>query len=91
MCSPKGFRSSPVSTADRLSVAIVGGGLGGLSAALSLLRAGVDVHVYERGRMLSEVGAGVQISPNASRVLHRLGLADSLAELAPEPERSLAG
>ena len=74
-----------MSTADRVSVAIIGGGLGGLTAALSLLRTGVDVHVYERAKTLSEVGAGVQISPNASRVLHRLGLADSLAQLGVKP------
>jgi len=65
-----------------LSVAIIGGGIGGLAAALSLLRAGADVHVYEQARTLSEVGAGIQVSPNASRVLHRLGLANSLAQMA---------
>ena len=69
----------------QLSVAIIGGGIGGLAAALSLLRAGVDVHVYERARTLSEVGAGVQISPNASRILHGLGLADALAGLGVKP------
>jgi salicylate hydroxylase len=62
-----------------ISVAIVGGGIGGLSVALSLLRAGIDAHVYEQASVLGEVGAGIQISPNASRVLHRLGLADALA------------
>ena len=41
------------------SIAIIGGGIGGLSAALSLLRAGVDVQVYERARTISEVGAAV--------------------------------
>jgi salicylate hydroxylase len=70
---------------DALSVAIVGGGIGGLSAALSLLDAGVDVHVYERARTISEVGAGIQVSPNASRVLHRLGLADELAAMGVRP------
>ena len=54
-----------------VSVAVIGGGIGGLVAALSLLRAGVDVHVYEQARALSEVGAGVQVSPNASCILHR--------------------
>jgi salicylate hydroxylase len=68
-----------------LSVAVIGGGIGGLAAALSLLRAGLDVHVYERARTLSEVGAGIQVSPNASRILHRLGLADSLAGLGVKP------
>jgi salicylate hydroxylase len=62
-----------------ISVAIIGGGIGGLSAALSLLHAGVDAHVYEQARVLTEIGAGVQISPNASRILHRLGLAEALA------------
>ena len=69
----------------KLSVGIVGGGVGGLSAALSLHRAGFDVNVYEQARALSEVGAGVQVSPNASRVLHRLGLADELAKLGVRP------
>ena len=66
-------------------VAVVGGGIGGLGAALSLLRAGLDVHVYEQAHALREVGAGIQVSPNASRVLHGLGLADKLAELGVRP------
>jgi salicylate hydroxylase len=70
---------------NNLSVAVIGGGIGGLAAALSLLRAGLDVHVYERARTLSEVGAGIQVSPNASRILHQLGLADSLADLGVKP------
>jgi salicylate hydroxylase len=67
------------------SIAVVGGGIGGLTAALSLLRAGYDVDVYERAAVLAEVGAGVQISPNASRVLHGLGLADALARTGVKP------
>jgi len=63
------------------SVAIIGGGIGGMAAALSLLRAGTDVHVYERARTLSEVGAGIQVSPNASRILHGLGLARALSNM----------
>ena len=67
------------------SVAIVGGGIGGMAAAVSLLQAGLDVHVYERAAAVSEVGAGIQVSPNASRVLHRLGLADELARMGVRP------
>jgi salicylate hydroxylase len=67
------------------SIAVVGAGIGGLSAALSLLRAGFDVRVYEQTPALAEVGAGVQVSPNASRVLHRLGLADRLAATGVRP------
>jgi salicylate hydroxylase len=71
--------------AGRLSVAVVGGGIGGLSAALCLMRAGFDVQVYEQAPELKEVGAGVQISPNASRILHRLGLAGALAATGVKP------
>ena len=68
-----------------MRVGIVGGGIGGLAAAVSLLRAGHDVHVYEQSPRLSEVGAGVQVSPNASRVLHGLGLAGALAATGVQP------
>jgi salicylate hydroxylase len=67
------------------SVGIVGGGIGGLTAAMSMLRVGFDVHVYEQASALGEVGAGVQISPNASRILYRLGLADELARTGVRP------
>lgn len=68
-----------------ISVGVVGAGIGGLTAALALLQAGFDVHVYEQAPALSEVGAGIQVSPNASRVLHGLGLADPLARHAVRP------
>jgi salicylate hydroxylase len=68
-----------------LSVGVVGGGIGGLAAALSLLAAGFDVHVYEQASRLGEVGAGVQVSPNASRILHRVGLAEALAGTGVKP------
>ena len=68
-----------------VEVAIVGGGIGGLTAAISLLQAGFDVHVYEQSRAMREVGAGLQVSPNASRILHRLGMADELAKLGVRP------
>ena len=70
---------------DGVSVAIIGAGIGGLAVGLSLLRAGVDVHVYEQACALTEVGAGVQISPNASRILHRAGLAEALAKIGVKP------
>jgi salicylate hydroxylase len=68
-----------------LRVGVVGAGIGGLSAALSLRAAGFDVHVYEQARTLGEVGAGVQVSPNASRVLYGLGLSGELARSAVRP------
>jgi salicylate hydroxylase len=68
-----------------ISLAIVGAGIGGLAAALSLLKVGVDVHVYEQAGALTEVGAGIQISPNATRILHRVGVAEALAETGVKP------
>jgi salicylate hydroxylase len=67
------------------SVAIIGGGIGGLTAALSLLRAGFDVRVYEQATALGEVGAGINIGPNASRILHRLGIAEVLERIGVKP------
>src|SRR5262245_49761172 len=71
--------------ARRTSIAIVGGGIGGLTAAACLLRAGFDVHVYEQASRLSEVGAGINIGPNASRILHRLGIAEELKKSGIKP------
>ncbi|MET0849866.1 MAG: FAD-dependent monooxygenase [Candidatus Rokuibacteriota bacterium] len=67
------------------SVAIVGGGIGGLAAALALLRAGFDVHVFEQAAAFKEVGAGIQISPNASRLLHGFGLGEALDRAGVRP------
>jgi len=66
---------------------VVGAGIGGLAAALALLRRGLDVEVYEQAAELKEVGAGVQISSNGSRVLHALGLAEALARVQVTPSR----
>lgn len=68
--------------AKDIRVAIIGGGIGGLTAAICLLREGYDVQVYEQSRLLSEVGAGINISPNASRILIRLGLGEECARVA---------
>jgi salicylate hydroxylase len=71
---------------NNLSIAIIGGGLGGSAAALSLLKAGFDVQVYERARVLREVGAGIVLTPNVVRVLNDLGFADALAALGVAPD-----
>ena len=69
-----------------LRVAIVGGGLGGLAAALFLRRAGIEVTVVEQMAELREVGAGIVVAPNMVRPLVQLGLADAMARFAPRLE-----
>jgi salicylate hydroxylase len=65
-------------------VLIAGAGIGGLAAALALLRRGVDVDVYEQAARLEEVGAGVQLSPNGNRALAELGVLAELRTLSCE-------
>src|ERR1700704_3356396 len=62
-------------------VAIIGAGIGGLDAALALIRQGVGVDVYEQAPELKELGAGVQISSNGTRVLYALGLGQDAERL----------
>jgi 2-polyprenyl-6-methoxyphenol hydroxylase-like FAD-dependent oxidoreductase len=66
-------------------IAIVGGGIGGLTAALALLQRGIDVDVYEQAPALAETGAGVQISANGTRVLMALGLERDLLDVGFMP------
>jgi salicylate hydroxylase len=56
-----------------LRAVVVGGGLGGIAAAVALARAGIDVQVHEQAQQLTEVGAGVSLAPNGLRMLERLG------------------
>mgnify|MGYP001793066476 FL=1 len=69
-----------------LQTLVLGGGIGGLTAALCLARAGADVTVLEQAPELREVGAGLQISPNGYRVLDALGLGDALKDNAVRAE-----
>ena len=72
--------------ATRLKILIAGGGIGGLSAALCLAANGHQVEVFEQAPEFAEVGAGIQLSPNCSRVLHELGLEDALRTSAFLPQ-----
>jgi salicylate hydroxylase len=69
------------------TVLIAGGGIGGLAAGLAASRAGCNVRLFERTATFSEVGAGIQLGPNAVRVLQGWGLADALNAVAAFPER----
>src|ERR1700689_1248514 len=66
---------------------VIGGGIGGLSAALQLARRGAGGTVLERAEEFGEVGAGLQLAPNASRVLEELGLLEGVAATAFFPQR----
>ena len=68
-------------------VTVIGAGIGGLTAALALARIGRQVTLVERRTGFTEVGAGLQLSPNATRILADLGLGPALARQACEPQR----
>ena len=70
---------------DNNKVVIIGGGIGGLAAALALLKRGIDVEVHEQAGELKEVGAGIQISSNGTRVLYALGLEGALKRVQVLP------
>ena len=67
------------------SVVIVGGGIGGLTSALALADVGIESIVLERHESATDVGAGIQLSPNATRVLFQLGLQEALTALSESP------
>jgi salicylate hydroxylase len=69
-------------------IVIVGAGIAGLTLALALRRAGMACELVEQAPQLREIGAGVQIAPNATRILHRLGLAPHLERVGVEPVAS---
>lgn len=72
---------------ERNPVVIAGGGIGGLAAALACARQRVPVQLLERATQLSEVGAGIQIGPNVTRILQAWGLGAALAEVAAFPKQ----
>jgi len=69
-----------------LDIIVVGCGLGGLGAAFCLSQAGHRVTIVESSREIGEVGAGIQVSPNSSRLLQRWGLGKHLKDISVEPE-----
>ncbi len=71
--------------AQRLRIAIIGGGIGGLTLALALQQRGLAADVYEQAPQLTEIGAAVALSANATRELRRLGVLESVAAASTEP------
>ncbi len=88
---PNARRESTVvqetSSGGPVDVIIIGGGIGGLAAATALSRKGVRVRLYERQAEFGEVGAGMQIASNCTRILDDLGLLDEAKRLGVLPDR----
>ena len=70
-----------------LKVAIAGGGIGGFAAALALSRSGHQVELFEKAPAFTEIGAGIQLGPNVTRILHGWGLLDAIRQAATAPDR----
>jgi salicylate hydroxylase len=68
-------------------IVVAGAGIAGLTAAIAFARKGFSVQVYEQAAELQETGAGLQLSPNATRVLGALDVLEHLAPAAIAPER----
>jgi 2-polyprenyl-6-methoxyphenol hydroxylase-like FAD-dependent oxidoreductase len=70
---------------EDVPILIIGGGIGGMTAALALARAGFPVRVVERSAEFGEIGAGIQLAPNALRILDGLGVLPDLTALGVHP------
>lgn len=73
-------------TKQKRPVLIAGGGIGGLSASIALARAGIETSVLERSAFTEESGAGIQLGPNATRLLRDMGVLDAIEPAAFKPE-----
>ena len=71
---------------NEIPLLVLGGGIGGVAAALSMARRGRRVHVLEKSPQLAEIGAGLQLAPNAMRVLDWLGVLDQIRSAAVFPQ-----
>ncbi|KAI0347664.1 FAD/NAD-P-binding domain-containing protein [Trametopsis cervina] len=73
----------------KLNILIIGGGVCGLTLAVSLAKYGVNAHIYEAAAKFGEIGAGIGIGQNAIRILQTIGVVDSILEKAGESGRSM--
>jgi len=72
-----------------LPVLVVGGGIGGLAAALAIARKGLAVRVFEQGSEFKEIGAGIQLGPNVYRMFELLGLTDAIEHYSVHPDHMI--
>src|ERR1700694_4911050 len=71
--------------AKKLSVAMFGAGIGGMTAAATLRRIGIDVRVYEQAPRFARIGAGIQMMPNSMKVLRRIGVEERVIDTSFKP------
>lgn len=76
-------------THHHVETLIAGGGIGGLATALAIARTGKRVHLVERAAAFGEIGAGLQLGPNATRALDQLGLLEDVLKTAVAPRRAV--
>src|ERR1700686_5849045 len=69
----------------KLTFAIVGAGIGGLTAASTLRSIGIDVQIYEQAARFARVGAGIQMMPNSMKVLRKIGIEERMRRTAFQP------
>src|SRR5882672_5151899 len=74
---------------QKLSIAIVGAGIGGMTAAATLRQIGIDVRVYEQAPEFARIGAGIQMMPNSMKVLRAIGVEETLRRTAFAPRSHL--
>jgi salicylate hydroxylase len=67
-------------------ILIAGGGIGGITALLALRQRGIEAELFEQAKAFSQVGAGLQVSGNATKILRTLGLGEALAKVAYYPQ-----
>ena len=73
----------------QLSIAVIGAGMGGLAAAATLRRFGMDVRLYEQAPRFARIGAGIQMMPNSMKVLRQIGIEERLRRVAFAPHSHL--
>src|SRR5882762_7431870 len=76
-----------VTRSGRIPLLIVGGGIGGLATALAAAQTGYPAHVIEKAEEFTEIGAGLQLAPNATRMLDRLGIWGEIQKHAIFPKQ----
>src|ERR1700744_1989936 len=70
----------------KLRVGVVGGGIGGVALTSALAQHGIEVHAFERANAFGEIGAGIQVTPNAVKVIEALGMGEALRKVAFLPQ-----